>query len=54
MRKMQAGSFAELVKMAASLGTAASNDTAMDAPHAHAFALAERHGFRPAASYGHA
>lgn len=52
MRKMQAGSFAELVNMAASLGrTGAANDPEL---YTHTFAHAGRHGAHAVDAYGHA
>ena len=53
MRKMQAGSFAELVNMAASLGrTAAANESEIDS--SYAFAYHDRAGLGAMDSYGHA
>jgi FixJ family two-component response regulator len=53
MRKMQAGSFAELVNMAASLGRVAPANDAVIGP-LHAFAYLDRPGLRAIAAYGHA
>ena len=53
MRKMKAGSFADLVKMAASLGrTAAANESDIDS--SYAFAYHDRAGLGAMDSYGHA